>query len=120
MTNIDKVRLLIGDQDVPQNFADADIQAFLDLSDVYAGNDQIFMAAALGCDQQAKVSAPNSGLKLGDYSTNKGITTDFQTAAQRYRDIVCNTPAFAIAEKNLSGFSELEIIRNYVLRTGEF
>lgn len=119
MTLIQQVRLLCDDQ-TSVIFTDAEVQTFLDLNSFYAGNDQVFMAAALACDQRAIGAASTSGLKIGDFSTNKGIVTDFQQAADKYRDFIMNQPAFAVAEENLSGFSELEIIRNFVLRTGEF
>lgn len=117
MTATEKVRLLANDESAPQQFTDDDIAAFLDLNSDYSGNDQIYMASALAYETKAGKSAKTSGFKLGDYSTNKGITADYQSAAQKLRDIVNNTPAFAVAEENLSTFNQLEIIRNYILRT---
>lgn len=116
MTDIEKVRLLANDVNSVV-FTDAQIQAFLDLSSSFAGNDQIFFASALACDQRGAKAASTGGVKIGDYSTNKGASTEYAAAAQRYRDIVLNTPAWAIVEENLSEMNALIIIRNYILRT---
>lgn len=116
MTDIQKVRLLVNDSGSTV-FTDAEIQGFLDLSNFYSGNDQIYMAAALGCDARATRAASTGGVRIGDYSTNKGASTEFLAASQRYRDIVLNTPAFAVVEENLSANNAGLIVYNYFLRT---
>lgn len=112
MTDVEKLRLLIGDGASPQNFTDDQLQAFLDIGG------SLYMAAALASDSlvmKANKSATKS-IRLGDYSESFS-STELQAASQKWRDLEYNTPAFAEVEQNLSVFSGLEIIRNYVLRT---
>jgi hypothetical protein len=37
--------------------------------------------------------------------------------AARFRELDENTPAFGVAEENVSQFNELDIIKNYIQRT---
>lgn len=124
MTDLQKVRLLIGDQ-LSAAFTDDEIQTFLDLRSAEAGyNDQFYMAAYLALKSLAsKVSvALRSGgtsVKIGDFETSTDIgnlSKAILEQAQGYYDLVMNTPAFAIAEENLSQFNELTIIRNWMFR----
>lgn len=119
MTDVQKVRYLItGDPD-SSLFTDEQIQLFLDQEASSSGIDQIRLAAADGLDLLGAKSAQSSStsLRLGDYAEgSKDQSKSFQDQAERMRDLVYNTPAFAIAEQNLSSFNALEIIRNFILR----
>ena len=125
MTPVQTVRLLIGDAASAAFTADSDIQAFLDLNSLYAGtNDQFYMAAylalkSLGARLMIALRGGGSSVKIGDFefsSEVSGIAKAFLDQAQGYYDLVMNTPAFAIAEENLSSFNELRIIENWILK----
>lgn len=119
MTDVQKVRYLITGEPDSSLFTDEQIQLFLDQEASSSGIDQIRLAAADGLDLLGAKSAQSSStsLRLGDYSEgSKDQSKSFQDQAQRMRDLVYNTPAFAIAEQNLSSFNALEIIRNFILR----
>lgn len=114
MTPVMQVRVLIGDQNSVK-FTDDEVQLFLDVSD-----ESLFLAAALGCDAQAsKIGANLKEQRLGDFSDSSGRNqvAALQAQALAYRKLEYETPAFAIAEQNLSDFNALIIIRNFVLRT---
>jgi hypothetical protein len=126
MTDIQTVRLLIGDQASAAYTSDADIQQFLDLNSIYAGfNDQFYMAAylalkSLGAKLVILLRGGGSSVKIGDFEFSSevgNISKAFLDQAQGYYDLVMNTPAFAIAEENLSVFNELIIIENWIYRT---
>lgn len=118
MTDIQKVRLLIGDNTSPQEFSDSDIQAFLDIT-AFSGTNSLFLASALACDARAaSVSANAQEVKIGDYTqSDRTRLAAIQTQADKFRQLEYETPAFAIVEDNVSEFNALTIIRNYVLRT---
>lgn len=116
MTSNQKVRVLCNDT-TSVIFTDDQIDAFIDLSSDYSGNDQIFFAAALALDTRAAKSASTGGLRLGDYMTNKGAATEYAAQAQRLRDVVNNTPAWYDVEENVSEMNALTILRNYILRS---
>lgn len=125
MTSIGTVRLLIGDT-LSAAFTDDQIQTFLDLRSIEAGtNDQYYMAAYLALKSLAaqltvKLRAGGTSVKIGDYETTTdvaGLSKAITDQAQGYWDLVNNTPAFAIAEDNVSQFNELIIIKNWIFRT---
>jgi len=114
-TDAGKVRLLC--QDVIQAtawFQDADIQAMLDLN---LGS--VRLAAAQACDGIAARLAPSSNKTvIGDYQIDTSeVYKAFLSLAERLREDEYNLPAFGTVEEPLSGFNELMIIRNWVLRT---
>lgn len=119
MTQVEIVKILIGTQ---SSLTDDDIQSLLDLNSAnFDGTDQIYMASALACERLA-ADAANSAQqeKIGDYSVSfKNSDVSFQTQADRFRALVYETPAFAIAEQNLTSFSAWELVRNYILRTAQ-
>jgi len=119
MTDIQKVRLLIGDNGSPQEFADSDIQAFLDITAPAPGFNSIYLACALACDVRASSISQNAQeIKIGDYSTSdRTRLAAIQQQALKFRQLEFETPAWAIVEQNLSEFNALMIIRNYILRT---
>lgn len=125
LSDIQKVRLLIGDQ-LSVAFTDDQIQTFLDLRSAEAGyNDQFYMAAYLGLKSLAsqlsvKLRAGSTSTKIGDFETSTDIgslSKAILDQAEGYRTLVEETPAFAVAEENLSPFSELTIIKNWIFRT---
>lgn len=135
-TTIGKMRLLIGDTvQASANFQDEELQAILDTTQaIFSGpqgavfgetqipeNELLFMACATALDGLAtRVAASPNGqtVKIGDYSiTGKDQVQKLQDMAQRFRDAIENMPAYGVIEENLSGFNELLIIRNWILRT---
>lgn len=119
MTDVDKVRVLIGDTAKVLFPTDDQIQMFLDLQSPITGTELLYMSAANACDAlAAKFSQGATSIKLGNFSQQfKGSDTSFAAQAKAYRDLVYNTPAFAIAEENLSSMNALQIIRNFIMRT---
>jgi hypothetical protein len=114
-TDLGKVRLIIGDTDsTAAQFQDEEISAFLLLND-----SSLLLASADALDAMAaKIARGATITKLGDYQLDTtNAATQLQAAAEKLRDREYNTPAFGIVEDNVSGFNELEIIRNYLFRT---
>lgn len=115
MTDAQKLRLLINDQDSSE-FSDDQLQAFLDVHD-----GSLFLAAASACDALvSKYSRiPVTQVSIGGFQTTSGRTQMryLETMAERWRQLEYDTPAFAIAQENLSDFNQLIMIRNYILKT---
>lgn len=116
-TLIGKVRLLISDTSEPATFTDEEISVFLAMA-----SDSIYVAAAIACETQlAKLATTSSSVltvKIGEYSYSAGeAIKTLQQQAQRFRELENTMPAFDVAEENLSTFNELQIIKNYVMRT---
>jgi hypothetical protein len=136
-TTIGKMRLLLGDTvQASANFQDEELQAILDTTDfILSGpssasvfgsallpeNEVLFMACANAMDAlAARVASSANGqtVKIGDYSiTGKDQVQKLQDIAQRFRDAIENMPAWGVIEENLSGFNELLIMRNWILKT---
>ena len=133
-TTVGMMRLLIADTnaDTP-TFQDEELQAFQDITSLQVAGPTYFYGGAsipqqelllLSCAQAMdalanKVSSLHGQtITLGDFTVAaKDQVTSLQGTAQRFRDAVNNLPAWGIIEENLSGFNELTIIRNWVLRT---
>lgn len=115
-TDVGKVRFLLSDSNgVTPKFTDEEIGAALEL---YSGS--LNLAAAACCDSLAVrlTMDPDNGRQIGDTKTDLTAATDaLREMAARFRTVEEELPAFAIAEENLSTFNELEIIRNYIMRT---
>jgi hypothetical protein len=114
MTDIQKVRILIGDTGSAV-FTDDEMQAFLDMQ-----SGSLFLAAALAVDAEAaKVSANLVEVRIGDYLNQSGRNqvAGLQAQAKAFRELEYNTPAFDFAEENYDEFTQYDIIRNYILRT---
>lgn len=64
-------------------------------------------------------SGPNGqDIQIGDFNlTGSSQVEKLQEMAEKFREAVNNVPAWGIVEENLSGFNELTIMRNWVLRT---
>jgi len=117
------LRLLINDQNATE-FQDSDLQIFLDSAGYTGDGDPVdsalFLAASLASNSLVVKygSVPVQEVSIGGFQTSAGRTQVgyLQQQADRFYQLYIDTPAFAIAEENLSGFNELEIIRNWVLR----
>ena len=100
MTDIDKVRLLIGDTTVPYHYTDAQIQAFIDMSD-----DSLYIAAALALEAwAATLSETVDSEKIGDYSYTKKSAANKMALAARYRENDSVAPVTDWAEMDLTCF----------------
>jgi hypothetical protein len=115
-TTVGQVRYLIGDTDPAKPiFDDATIQGFNNI----APDQSLYLTCALASDAMAALAAKKLNdivlgpLKIDQTSKVKAL----QEQATRFRNLEYNTPAFAVIEENLSGFNELTIIRNFILRT---
>jgi hypothetical protein len=114
-TDIGKIRFLIGDTvQASANFQDETLTGFLSLT-----SSSIYLTCALALDALANAAATNlNDIVLGSLRINETSKVErLRAQAQAFRDLEYNTPAFDVAEENLSGFNELEIIRNNILRT---
>ena len=100
MTDIEKVRLLIGDPaGVSQHFSDADIQAFLDMA-----GDSVFLAAAYALKAWASaLSELVDSERIGDYSYSKKQVDNKLKLAESYEKQAASTPAMAIPSFNFTG-----------------
>jgi hypothetical protein len=135
-TDTGKMRLLLGDTaSATANWQDEELQAFLDNSVVQlsgprvnnnfstpiSGSESILYACAQACDSKASqiaMSAAGRTVKIGDYQlTGSSQVKAIQDLGQRFRDAIDNTPAWGIAEENLTQMNQLIIIRNWVFRT---
>lgn len=97
MTDIEKVRLLIGDTGSIQ-FTDAQIQAFLDL----AGG-SILLAASYALEAwAASITDTYNSERIGDYSYTKKDAENKITLAKKYREEESTTPVFEWAEIDLT------------------
>jgi len=91
MTDIEQVRLLIGDTGSVQ-FTDAQIQAFLDMA-----SGDVNMAAAIALEAWAAELASKMGSEtIGDYSYKRQVDNMLKVA-DRLRKVATETPASAVA-----------------------
>ncbi len=129
LSNIQALRYLINDQTAIE-FDDIGIQSFLDAAAAIessaagtpiSGDGNILLAASLATQSLVvKYSTiPIQEVSIGGFQSSVGRTQArfLETQADRFYQMYIDTPAFAIAEENNSGFNELTIIRNFVLRT---
>lgn len=114
MTSAEKLRFLIGDEGSERNFTDDQLQVLLDLND-----GSLYLSAAVALEKlAAKAASGLTDITLGSLRINEAsMVRALQDQASRFRTLEYDTPAFAVAEENLSGFNELTIIRNWILRT---
>ncbi len=116
MTEIEKVRALIGDPaGSNQQFEDSAIQAYLEIE-----SGDLLLAAALALDAlAAKAEVAPQEFSIGKYQQSDGRAQvrQFTTLADSYRERAYNTPAFAVAQENLSEFNALIMLRNSILKT---
>jgi len=104
MTDIDKVRLLIGDTGSVQ-FTDAQIQAFLDM-----GGGSVLTAAGFALEAwAASVTGGLTSEKIGDYSYSKKDAEQKLKLAKEYKEEDAKSPYLTWAEMNLSGLEDTTI-----------
>jgi len=102
MTDIEKVRLLIGDVAGTQ-FTDAQIQAFLDMAD-----DSVMIAAALALESwAATITDETQSERIGDYSYTKKTADNKLALAARYRADDASVPVLDIASMDLTSGSAI-------------
>ena len=101
MTDIEKVRLLIGDTGSVK-FTDAQIQAFLDMA-----SDSILLAASLALEAwAASLTDSLTSEHIGDYAYTKKGAENKIALAKKYRDEESTNPAFEISEMDLAETEE--------------
>lgn len=126
------IRLMIGDTtQASANFTDEEIQAVLNFSTLQTSgpmvpfgagspaNDVLCYTCANLLDSLASKKASKlNNIVLGSLKIDEtSKVAALKDQAQRWRDAVENMPAWGVAEENLSTFNELQIIRNWVMRT---
>ncbi len=105
MTDIEKIRLLIGDSVVPYHFTDAEITAFLAL----ASND-IFLAAAYALKSwAAAIASTIDSEKIGDYSYSNKAVANKLAVAENYLKMSATSPAMDWAELALSTIGDISV-----------
>jgi len=103
MTDIEKIRLKIGDKTAPYHFSDAELQAFLD------DEGSVNMAAAAALEAWATEYGLNADSEhIGDYSYTQKIIDNMLKLAERLRKVESETPAITWAEPNLLMTEEAE------------
>ena len=139
VSTLGKMRFLLGDITASgANFQDEELNMVLQLTvsqlsgpagvpnqigfgPLLQQNEVLFLACGTALDSLAtRVASGPAGqtISIGDFKlSGKDQVTTIKSMAQAFRDAIYNLPAWADAEQNLSGFNELTIIRNWVLRT---
>ena len=118
MTDVQKVRVLIGDTGTDltkQSLTDDQLEVYLDIE-----FGDLLLAAALALDAMAaKADITPHQVSIGKFQYSAGRTQIRQLTqqAEAFRKRAYETPAFAVIEENLSSMNELIILRNWVLRT---
>jgi len=118
MDDITAVRTLIGDQ-TSTLFTDDEITLFNTLAGVNGPGSEYFFSASMAMDAlSSKFGATLQEIRIGDFmdSSGRNKVTALQAAADAFRDLYYNTPAWAIVESDESDLNALVIIRNWVLR----
>ena len=100
MTDIEKVRLLIGTV-ISATYSDTQIQAFLDM----AGSVNLAAAMAIEAWAASAISSMESE-KIGDYSYSKRGIDNALAIADRLRTVEAETPSITWAEMNLTDIEE--------------
>jgi hypothetical protein len=132
-TTIGQMRFLLGDTvEATASFQDEELTACYTIVQMQMGGssiatsagvpqDVLFYAVAAALDSvAARIATSSNGqtIQIGDFKLSGSAQVDsVREMAQRFRDAVDNMPAYAIVEQNNSSFQELQIIRNWVLRT---
>ena len=98
-TDVGKVRLLIGDNDITNEaFTDAEITYFLT-----SNSNNIYLAAADALESwAAKYAASPDSEKIGDYAYSQKIVDRMLSLAKRYRETDASTPVMAISSFDLT------------------
>jgi len=102
MTDIDKVRMLIG-ATVSAAYTDAQIQAFLDLN-----GGSVYLAAANALEAYAAgKSDTETSERIGDYSYTKKDMDNLLALAARYRASEGNAPVMDWGNMDLAAIGDL-------------
>jgi hypothetical protein len=119
-----KMRLLLGDTDLTAvTLTDEELtgiyQLTSTLNEASEGYEILLLSCAMALDSiAAKAAIISNDIVLGSLTlADRYKVQELRAMAKQFRQAVEEMPAFAISEENLSGFNELTIIRNYVLRT---
>jgi hypothetical protein len=119
VTNVEIVRLLIGDTAAPpsQLFTDAQIQGFLDVT-AAGGVENVFLAAAMALRSLSSSAVLlHKAEKIGNYSLDrKSMSAAYLKAAEDYEAKANSVPAVAVAEFSWTPFNAADIIINDALR----
>lgn len=111
--DIGKVRLKITDKTEPFHFTDDELQIFLD----EAGSINVASATALET-WASEIGRKEQNEKIGDHQLDtKGRAAAMLKTADALRAIDEESPAFGIAEQNLSQANETDIVLNHFART---
>lgn len=101
MTDIEKIRLKIGDKTVPYHFTDVELQSFL------TDESSVSLASAAALEAWASAYAANADSeKIGDYSYSQKIVDKMLSLAKSLRDREAETPVMEWAEMDLTGEDE--------------
>ncbi|MDP2363704.1 MAG: hypothetical protein Q8M94_08035 [Ignavibacteria bacterium] len=104
MTDIERVRLLIGDTTSPYVFSDIKITEFLTITD-----NSLFGSAALALQAWASVLADSiDSENIGDYSYSRKQVDNKMALAEMYIKRERETPSSAIASFNFTNVEETE------------
>ena len=97
-TDLEKIRLLIGDEVAPQHFMDVQLQVFSDI----AGS--VMLAAALALKAwAAHLSEAIISERIGDYAYSKKQVDNKLKLAENYEKQAMSIPAVAVASFNFTG-----------------
>jgi len=101
MTDIEKIRLKIGDRTVPYVFSNAELQSFL------TDEGSVNLAAAAALEAWAAQYAANADSeRIGDYSYTQSIIDKMLKLATSLREGEAAVPAITWAEPDLMGTEE--------------
>ena len=101
MTDIEKIRLKIGDTTVPYQFSAAELQSFLD------DEGSVRLASAAALEAWAAVYAANPDSEtIGGYAYSQKIGDKMLALAKRLKETEAETPAMTWAEPDLLGTGE--------------
>lgn len=116
MTDVQNVRLLIGDNDpTAYVYQDDELQGYLDIRD---GSLRLAAADALNALAN-KLARSASKEVVGDYSLDNTLAPQMlRQQAEVLVTLENQTPAFGVAELNLGPMSETGIIASLLQRTG--
>ena len=104
MTDIDKVRLLIGDTGSVQ-FTDAQIQAFLDMA-----SGSVLIAAGFALEAwAASVTGGLTSEKIGDYAYSKKDAEQKLALAKEYKAEDARKPYMTWSEMDLTGIDDTTV-----------
>lgn len=116
MSNVERVKLLIGDQ-TNLLFTDAEIQEFLTMSAV-GGVENVFAAASVACQSLATSGVLLSKIeKIGNYSISRATLTEkYSKLAKDYKALVDEAPAVGVLEQSWTNANAVRILINDAMR----